>query len=180
MKITDDVDDHSCRIDSSEGQLITSVTNCLCTFTKSMKLPCRHIFATWHHKGLPEYTEDACAERWKLHHFLEHHHVFQANSSCGADDSEPEVAVDFISLDQATPSKVLTEQEKYKKAFQVSQGLAQHLSSLGMNGFKEGLSILQTIKSMWDKGKKPVVVELDASNSGILVHTKITSNFMFN
>ena len=63
VKILDDVDDCSCKIDSSEGQIITSVTNCSCTFTKSMKLPCRHIFPTRRHKGLSEYTEDACAER---------------------------------------------------------------------------------------------------------------------
>ena len=67
VKIVDNVDDYRCRIDSSEGQIVTSVTNCSCTFTKSMKLPCRHIFATRHHKGLLEYTEeDTCAERWKL------------------------------------------------------------------------------------------------------------------
>ena len=76
MKILDDVDDCSCKIDSSEGQIITSVTNCLCTFTKSMKLPCRHIFATRCHKGLSEYTEDACAEWWEIGSFFKHIIVF--------------------------------------------------------------------------------------------------------
>ena len=103
VKITDDVDDCSCKIDSSEGQLITTVTDCSCTFTKSMKLPCRHIFATCCHKGLLEYTEDTCAERWKLHHFLTHHRVFQTISSQEANDSEleavePKVIVDVIKL----------------------------------------------------------------------------------
>ena len=31
-----------------------------------------------HHKGLDEYTEDVCAERWKLCHFLQHHRVYQS------------------------------------------------------------------------------------------------------
>lgn len=58
VKIVDDIDD-CCKIDSSEGELVTTMTNCSCTFTKSMKLPCRHIyFPTQHHKGLLEYTED--------------------------------------------------------------------------------------------------------------------------
>ena len=43
------------------------------------------------------------------------------------------------------PSKVLTEQEKYKKAFQI----VQHLSSLGMKEFEEGLQVLKMIKSKW-------------------------------
>ena len=64
-------------------------------------------------------------------------------------------------MDQGFPSRILTEQEKYKKAFEVAQSLAQQLSSLGMNEFREALSVLQTIKSMWDVGKKVVVVELD-------------------
>ena len=82
-----------------------------------MKLPCRHIFATRHRKGLLEYTEDTCAERWKLEHFLAHHRVFHANSSHEANNSEPEDVVDVISLDQPPPSRILTEQEKYKKLF---------------------------------------------------------------
>ena len=64
------------------------------------------------------------------------------------DENELEVAVDIISLVQAHPSRILTEQEKYKKAFQVFQNLAQQLSSLGTNEFRERLSVLQTIKSM--------------------------------
>ena len=37
VKIVDDFDDCSCKMDSSEGELVTTVTNCSCTFTKSMK-----------------------------------------------------------------------------------------------------------------------------------------------
>lgn len=126
-----------------------------------MKFPCSHIFVIQCHKNLLEYTEDTCTDRWKLHHFGASS-CFQANSSHGPDDGEPEVVVDFVNLDQATASKILTEQDKYKKALQVSQSLTQHLSSLGMNDFKKGLSILQTIKLMWDKGKKLMVIDSNA------------------
>ena len=138
-----------------------------------MKLLCRHIFATQCHKGLSEYTEDACAERWKLDHFLAHHRVFQASFSLKTtDDNELTTSVDVISLDQGYPSRILTEQEKYKKAFQVTQNLAQQLSSLGMNEFRDELSVLQTIKSMWDVGKKVVVIELDDGHEGISILTR--------
>ena len=59
------------------------------------------------------------------------------------------------------PSKVLTEQEKYKKAFQIAQHLAQHLSSLGMKEFEEGLQVLKIIKSKWEEGKKLTIVDID-------------------
>ena len=104
-----------------------------------------------------------------MDHFLAHHRVFHANSSHEADNSESDAVVDVISVDQAPPSRILTEQEKYKKAFQVCQSMAQQLSSLGMDEFKERLSILQTIKSMWDEEKKVVVMELDDSNEGICI-----------
>ena len=109
--------------------IVTTLTS-LCTFTKSMKVPYHHIFATRCHKGLLEYTEDICAGGGSCIIFV---HLFQANSSNEADDSEPEAVVDVINLDQPVPSWILMEQEKYKKAFQVSQSLTQQLSSLGMN-----------------------------------------------
>ena len=86
-----------------------------------------HICYTTTQKFAGIYTEDTCAERWKLHHYLAHHRVFQTNSSHEANDGELEAV---ISLDQGAPSKILTEHEKYKEAFQISLSLAQQLSSL--------------------------------------------------
>ena len=105
-----------------------------------MILPCRHILAT--HKGLPQYHENLCADRWKLQYFLSNHQISQNHQG---DVFEPEVAVDMVQSDPK-PSKALTEQEKYKKAFQVAQRLAQHLSSVGMKEFEEGFQLLKTIK----------------------------------
>lgn len=73
VKIFSDVDDSSCMIDVREGELITSIDNCSCVFSSSMKLPCRHILATRCHKGLSAYHEPLCADRWKLQYFLNNH-----------------------------------------------------------------------------------------------------------
>ena len=87
--------------------------------------------------------------------FLQNHHVFQNDT----DSHMSEVVVDTISSEPA--SKVLTEQEKYKKAFQVTQCLAQQLSTVGMKDFEEDLELLKSIKSRWDEGKKLIVTDLD-------------------
>ena len=42
IKILNDVDDNSCTIDARESQLVTSIDNCTCVFSSSMKLPCQH------------------------------------------------------------------------------------------------------------------------------------------
>ena len=75
IKIKNDVDSSSCTINAREVELITrkSIDNCSCVFSSSMKLPCRHILATRSHKGLQEYDESLCADRWKLQHFVTKH-----------------------------------------------------------------------------------------------------------
>ena len=168
VKILEDLDEDRCTIDAREGHLVTSTESCTCIFTSSMKLPCRHVLATRHHKGLSEYHEDLCADRWKLQHFLQNHHIFQNET----DSHASEVTVETISSEPTT-SKALTEQEKYKKAFQVAQCLAQHLSTVGMKDFEEGLELLKSIKSRWDEGKKLSVTDLNtddiSGNIGIIV-----------
>ena len=150
-------DDKSCTIDAREGQLVTSIDNCTCVFSSSMKLPCRHILATRCHKGLPQYHENLCASRWRLNYFLSNHRALYNHQD---DVFEPEVVVDMVHNDPE-PTKVLTEQEKYKKAFQVAQLLAQHLSSVGMKEFEEGFQLLKTIKLKWDEGKKLSIMDVD-------------------
>ena len=62
IKILNNVDDNSCAIDAREGQLVTSIDNCTCVLSSSMKLPCRHIMATmsqW-------FATVPCVDRWKL------------------------------------------------------------------------------------------------------------------
>ena len=82
----------------------------------------------------------------------------------------------MIYNDTVEPSKVLTEQEKYKKAFQVAQSLAQHLSSLGMKEFEEGFQVLKEIKSKWDEGKKLSVMVI--SNGQGKVYSMLQLKFL--
>ena len=56
-------------------------------------------------------------------------------------------------------SAVLSEQQKYRKAFKVAQNLCQQLSTFGMRDFNEGIEVLQSVASLWDGGKKVFVRE---------------------
>ena len=56
-------------------------------------------------------------------------------------------------------SAVLSEQQKYRKAFKVAQNLCQQLSTLYMRDFNEGIEVLQSVSSLWDGGKKVFVRE---------------------
>ena len=56
-------------------------------------------------------------------------------------------------------SAILSEQQKYRKAFKVAQNLCQQLSTFGMRDFNEGIEVLQSVASLWDGGKKVFVRE---------------------
>ena len=118
------------------------------------------MFAVRRHKGLPEYDEALCIERWKLQHFMKHHRVYQVD-----DDSHfTDVTVDVQStLNQQVPSRLLTEHEKYRKAFIIAQDLAQRVSICGMKDFESGIQELENLRCLWDQGKRVKITALDVT-----------------
>ena len=118
-----------------------------------MQLPCKHILAVRMSHSLPEYDESLCAERWKLRHFVSNHRAYLLNDSRGSDADGIDISTH---ISEPAPA-VLSEQQKYRKAFKVAQNLCQQLSTFGMHDFNEGIEVLQSVASLWDKGKKVFV-----------------------
>lgn len=122
-----------------------------------MQLPCKHILAVRMSHSLSEYDESLCAERWKLQHFLSNHraYMYLPNDSSGNDADSINISTHIFE----PASAVLSEQQKYRKAFKVAQNLCQQLSTFGMRDFNEGIEVLQSVASLWDGGKKVFVWE---------------------
>ena len=163
VQIVQEIDAASCLV-QSRGQNITStIDSCPCGFVSAMKLPCKHIFAVRASKSLSEYEESLCAERWTLQHFTSHHRAYlPTDSGGGSDTSEPGSTQPHVSLLQYTSepvSTVLSEQQKYRKAFKIAQNLCQQLSTFGMRDFNEGVEVLQSVGHLWELGKKVFVGE---------------------
>lgn len=71
-------DDGECyEVDSSEGLLHVTSTTCECTSWKSMKLPCRHIFAIRVELQFDLFEEELCEKRWSLDYYKESQRIFQ-------------------------------------------------------------------------------------------------------
>lgn len=51
-------------VKTSEGQKYVTISSCECIFSRSMLLPCRHIFALRSQLGLPMFDAALCHERW--------------------------------------------------------------------------------------------------------------------
>ena len=125
VKIIQQLDDGRSCLVHPQGQSITStIDSCPCGFVSAMQLPCKHILAVRSSRSLPEYDESLCAERWKLQHFLSNHPVYSQDQSSGSDPS----GIDITTHISEHTSAVLSEQQKYRKAFKVTQNLCQQLS----------------------------------------------------
>ena len=159
VQILQQLDDgKSCSLHSQARLITTTIDSCPCGFVSAMKLPCRHIFAVRTAYSLSEYDESLCAERWKLRHFLSHHSAYLPNDSSGS-DADCGDTVDIFQHTFELASAVLSEQQKYRKAFKVAQNLCQQLSTFGMHDFNEGIEVLESVAGLWNGGKKVFVRE---------------------
>ena len=158
VRITEDINESSCSV-QSKGQVITSTTDsCPCGFVSAMQLPCKHIFAVRRYKSLSEYDDALCATRWKLQYFISNHRAYQSNDMGGGEDFEFS-GDNSIEISQHVSEPILSEQQKYRKAFKISQSLSQQLSTFGMRDFNDGIEVLQSVADLWRKGKKIFVGE---------------------
>ena len=154
VQIMQQLDDGKSCLVLSHGQSVTcSIDSCPCGFVSSMKLPCRHILAVRTAYSLPVFDESLCAQRWKLQHFFSHHQAYLPADSSG-NSADCDDALDISTCIFEPKSTVLSEQQKYKKAFKVAQNLCQQLSTFGMHDFIEGMQVLQSVASLWNGGKR--------------------------
>ena len=158
VKFVRDIDEVSCEFLSKKRTVVTKVNDCTCGFVSAMRLPCRHILYMRRCRNISEYDESLCAERWKLQHFIDNQRVFVRDEIEDEPNHEELYSIDVIqdnvAIKTSCRTRTLTEQEKYRKAFKVTQSLAQQISTLGMPDFEEGLLVLDKISSLWSKGKR--------------------------
>ena len=67
IKIAAD-DGVNCTVSSSNGTLSVTTELCQCSFSQSMQLPCRHMFAVREKRNMPLFSEISVAQRWKMHY----------------------------------------------------------------------------------------------------------------
>jgi len=60
-------------INTTEGIVKVTATDCSCGFHKWMLLPCRHIFAVQSSSQVDLYSPELCATRWTLAYYQSNH-----------------------------------------------------------------------------------------------------------
>ena len=154
--ITHDIDKSNGTVDiqSTAGVITTSIQSCQCGFFKAMQLPCRHVFALRLHSNNCLFDESLCAVRWTRDYYLQSHRVFL---------SEPvrDMDITVSAIERPAQFRVLSQQEKYRKAFVVAQKIASLASEIPTRNFPSALQCLQQIVSAWQEGKHIIVQPVD-------------------
>lgn len=151
-------------INSSEGINRVTASDCDCGFHKSMQLPCRHIFAVRHRCEVDLYSSDLCATRWTLAYYRSNHRVMaDQNPDSDFDDSSLNISEVHMKT-----KPILSQHDKYRKAFHVAQKLSTVVSESPMREFDEKLAVLEKLLKLWEQGHKVVLTnasEVDITGS---------------
>lgn len=144
-------------IESKRGNLQVSSEKYYCDFFTSMKLPCRHIFALRKHLNYPIYCELLCDRRWTKDHYFMSHRIFKSCEQPVVNkvDKIPENSNGFsITVGTLKEKKILSQHDKYRKAFEVTHALASLASEASGKLFQNRLATLHHILDLWKNGKE--------------------------
>lgn len=146
---------------SSEGRISVSISSCECTSWKSMKLPCRHIFAARASASADLFDETICDERWSVSYYKESQRIFCTDKY--SDNSSVEIVqlpapkkrplsqvIIIIVHNYNSYNNILMQAEKFHQASKLSTKLASLASEATGTDFDARCGLLSQIISAWE------------------------------
>ena len=113
------------------------------------------MFAARARYGHDLFAEELCGRCWTVQYYLSVHRAYQAPATHV--ESTITVVVAAESVTRAT--RVLSETEKYRQAFEVAAALARNLSALGIADFLHGITALSAMADLLAHGRRVSVGE---------------------
>ena len=100
------------------------------------------------------YFEDAIAQCWLMDYYLSNETL---SNMCRS--NEGSVSSILVSI---TPKPVvLSQSQKYKAAFTEAQKLANLVSEVSMEKYKQRIDVLRKLVSLWEVDKNTSVIDMD-------------------
>ncbi len=161
-------DDGVYRVKTSEGMKTVSVGDCECIFRRSMKLPCRHMFALRKKLGVSLFDDRCCAERWTVGYYRATQRIF-----C---DMPSTTSIDVSFLDFPKQRK-LTQHEKFRKANMLTTELAAVVSEASHTHFYRRLELLKDLIDSWKSGTEVALADLDSGENYCICASNVISLF---
>ena len=133
--------------DSHADNYDTSGDQCSCSFFRCMQLPCRHILNHLKQHGFDLFAPNLIANRWTQ----QHNSILNVVRVCSD-----------VSASMETPQKnrrIMSSNEKFRKASSKLQKVATILAEQGMSSFKEKMAFIDELIHMWSSNKTCTLVE---------------------
>ncbi|XP_076116151.1 uncharacterized protein LOC143083747 isoform X2 [Mytilus galloprovincialis] len=151
----------------SDDDMELNTNSCTCNFRKSMGLPCKHIFFARLLISIDLFGTELCVSRWTRSYYRENTRLFSPMVSPSKTfcNSSNKVSNASQVVDPRNTT-LLSENQKYKKAFFVAQKLAAACSAVGMKEFMSRMKLLTEIEELW-KNNHTVEVEDSCTESTV-------------
>ena len=122
---------------------------CSCAFSKTMGLPCRHIFVARRKLNLPIFEESMVRKRWLASYQLSV--GSEDYVTVDRDDSVPVVIVHELP-EKSIMKGTLSRNQKYSKMLKLAQKLATMSCQYGMPEFRESYSesVVERLIDLWE------------------------------
>ncbi|XP_071963768.1 zinc finger SWIM domain-containing protein 3-like [Antedon mediterranea] len=147
-------------IELESSHLNVSTSDCECVFRSAMQLPCRHIFAVRSIEGQDLFDEELCNPRWSIEYYKEKHALNDEieSSIYNLDNEVVEEAQQEVTI--------ITQAEKYHKAFMVCENLSTLVSKSPSDQFKYQCDMLQRIYNAWNDGIRVGIHTINDETTG--------------
>ena len=168
-------DDRSARVKTNSlGDIVASIDSCKCSFFTSMLLPCRHIFAVRRHFNLTIYDEALCARRWTLAYFKTKQRIYHRPEATEPDTGNSNSVMLNIQSSEPQQKTILSEQQKYQKAYSLLVKIGQIISEQGMMEFNHNMNVLESLKNHMELRKKVVIGEcMETAGKWVILGSKV-------
>ena len=151
--ITADADNDCYLVDTTEGQKKLTNSACECIFNKSMRLPCRHIFALRHKLDQPLFDVTLCDKRWSATYYQSTHRMF----------SEHSADVPVVTVTSAKHRKALSQHQKFRESSLITTELASLASMASNIHYERRLELLKELAEFWKNGRMVGLTEISQS-----------------
>lgn len=131
---------------SSSGMIVVSSTNCTCSSRISMMLPCRLMLAARKMEGCDLFDEGLFSQRWTREYY------YQNLALLPEQVDRDGIASSTLTRQAQNPKKVLSQHEKYRKAFPLCRHLAELASEETRERYVQRLELIFSLGRSWEAG----------------------------
>ncbi|XP_057336089.1 MATH and LRR domain-containing protein PFE0570w-like [Microplitis mediator] len=142
-------------------------TSCSCLERTSMNLPCRHILLVRKIEKKNLFEETLCNERWTRNYYFETQRVFKSS------DEQIPVPESIISSIEYK-KKILSENEKFRKANEIAKKLPSLAAEVGTKLFTSRFKVLVDLLEAWQNNEEVEIIKITNRNKQKINNSRLS------